>query len=195
MGSMAKDAAALLGELGISRTAVLGISMGGNVAQELALAQPSLVSSLVLGCTNCGPSHSVPQSPETIARFGQIASLPPNEQTREFCVAMVSPNFAREESDTLDALIAMHMGTAPETFSHHMGAIMTFDSYDRLPDIRARTRIIHGDQDIVIPAANATVLEERIPNADVRIMDGAGHMFVWERPQEAAEMITEFLAN
>ena len=79
---MAEDAAGLLAELGIEKAHVLGISMGGMIAQELVLNHPQAVQGLALGCTNCGPAHSVPTSAEVVARMGRIGSLPVAERVQ-----------------------------------------------------------------------------------------------------------------
>ncbi len=195
MRLMADDAVGLLRELGIERSHLLGISMGGNVAQELVLNHPQVVQGLVLGCTNCGPAHSVAQSAETMAKMGQIAALPSEEQVRRFCLSLVTPEFGDSGKEFMGEMTAAHMSTSMETFGRQMMAIQAFDSYDRLPRVQASTLIIHGDRDIIIPSENAEVLRERIASSKVQIIPSVGHMFIWERPEESAGAIVEFLAT
>jgi pimeloyl-ACP methyl ester carboxylesterase len=190
---MADDAAAVLASLGIERTHVFGYSMGGFIAQELALAHPEMVQKLVLGCTNCGPSRSVPQAPQQLGRLGKIMSAVAGDQVRGFCLSMVSEEFAGREVALMDELVAMHRSTSMAAFARQMQAIQAFDSFDRVPGITAETLIIHGDQDVVINCENAGLLAESIPGSTVRIVPGAGHMFMWERPEETVEMLCEFL--
>ncbi len=195
MRIMADDAVSLLRELGIGQAHVLGISMGGNIAQELVLNYPQMVQGLVLGCTNCGPMHSVPQSAETMASLGPLWSAPPDERTRLFMSALVSPEFRESDREFMDEMIELHRGTSPQAFGRQFGAIASFDSYERLPQIAAPTLIIHGDKDIIIPVENAGVLRERIRGAQAEIVPGVGHQFFWEKPAESAEAIVEFLAS
>ena len=195
MRIMADDAAGLLQELGIGQVHVLGISMGGNIAQEVVLNHRQLVQGLVLGCTNCGPRHSVPQSAETMTELGALWNLPSDERVRLFMSAMVSPEFAESDHQFIDEMVGLHMDTSSEAFGRQFGAIALFDSYDRLPQIEAPTLIIHGDKDIIIPVENAGVLRERILGAHTEIVPGVGHQFFWEAPAESAGAIVEFLAS
>ncbi len=192
---MGEDAAGLLETLGVKSAHVFGYSMGGFIAQELALAHPELVGGLVLGCTSCGFSHSIPQTPEAAARFGKVFALPPDERTKAFCLAMVTDEFAENEAEFMEDRAEAHQSTDPAAFARQFGAIAAFDSYDRLPAISDPTLLIHGDRDIVIPSANSEILAERIPNATLQIVRGVGHMFMWERPVESAAAIKKFLAK
>lgn len=183
---MAQDAAGLLRELGIEATHVFGYSMGGYIAQELALNYPQLIKRLVLGCTNCGPSRSVPQSTDDVGRIGKIMSQSGDDRVRGFCTIMVSEEFAQTHDEFMTSMVEAHRSTSMETFSRQMAAINAFDSYDRLSFIKAMTLVIHGDQDIVITPGNADLLRERMANASVRVVSGTGHMFMWERRQRTS---------
>lgn len=195
---MADDAAGLLAGLGIGRAHVFGISMGGMIAQELALGHPGLVHGLVLGCTNCGPAHSVPPQAEVISQMGQLMSLverPVAEQIDEFWKVAVTPEFVENGAEFLASIAREGMKTPPTlvALGRQFAAIQSFDSYDRLPQITAPSLIIHGDRDLLIPVANAQILAQRIPGAQVRIIPDVGHMFFWEKPRESAEAICSFL--
>ena len=195
---MADDAAGLLRELGIQRAHVLGISMGGMIAQELALNQPQMVQGLVLGCTNCGPAHSVAERAEVRARLERTGALTPQESLRELLLTAVTRDFLAAPKPEFWSGIAAGWFAAPtpwETIGRHLMAIESFDAYERLPQIRAPTLIIHGDQDLLIPVENAEVLKERISGSQVRLMPGVGHMFFWEKPEESAGAIVEFLSS
>ncbi len=194
---MADDAAGLLTELGIERAHVLGISLGGMIAQELVLSHPQRVEGLVLGCTACGPGHSVPTSQETIAKFGGIVNLPVDERIKRFWMITIAPEFQETGARFLDEIIGHHLKqpTPLDTFARQMAAASSFDTYERLPQIKAPTLIVHGDRDLLIPPGNAEVLQQRIAGSQVRIIAGVAHMFFWEKPEEASGAIVEFLAK
>ena len=109
--------------------------------------------------------------------------------------SLVSPEFGESGREFMDEMIDLHMGTSSQAFGRQFGAIASFDSYERLPQIEAPTLIIHGDKDIIIPAENAGVLRERIRGAQAEIVPGAGHQFFWEKPAESAGAILKFLAS
>jgi 3-oxoadipate enol-lactonase len=195
--TMAEDAAGLLRELGIGRAHVLGISMGGMIAQELVLNHPQAVRGLALGCTNCGPAHSVPPGPEMITMLGRVGSLPLEERIRQFWLITVTPQFVETGKEFLDGIMELSLATPTPwaTFGRQFLAIQSFDTYDRLPRIQAPTLILHGDRDILAPVGNAGVLHGRIGGSQVRIVPEAGHCFFWEKPAESAEAIVEFMSS
>jgi pimeloyl-ACP methyl ester carboxylesterase len=192
---MAEDAAGLLRELGIARAHVLGISMGGMIAQELALNHPEAVQALVLGCTTCGFSHGVPAHPDVAARAGQAAGGQ-REIIRQFLLSAATPEFVQRAGPEFWAWVTSTWLAAPtpwESIGRQFMAIQKFDTFDRLPQITAPTLIIHGDCDQLVPVGNADILRERIAGSQVRIIAGVGHMFFWEKPEESAEAVIEFL--
>jgi pimeloyl-ACP methyl ester carboxylesterase len=194
---MADDAAGLMRAIGIEKAHVFGISMGGMISQELALNHPEQVNGLVLGCTNCGPAHSVAVAAQTIARFGQIMQLPVQERIQRYWEACVTPEFMAARADFLQGIVeaGMKTPTPMETFGMQFGAVQSFDTYDRLPQVKAPTLILHGDRDILVPVENADILHERIAGSQVRIIEGTGHCFFWERSDEVIEEIVGFLSG
>jgi pimeloyl-ACP methyl ester carboxylesterase len=194
---MADDAAGLLSALGIARAHVMGISMGGMIAQELAINHPRAVQGLVLGCTFCGAAHGRHVPPETLARMGQIGALPPEQIVRQFWLLAVTAEFVEGNQAFLDEIMRIHLETPTPwaTFGRQFMAVQSFDTYDRLPQIEAPTLIIHGDRDILMPVENAEILRGRIAGSRVRIVPGVGHCFFWEKPEESAAAVVEFLAS
>jgi 3-oxoadipate enol-lactonase len=194
---MADDATALMETIGLEQAHVFGISMGGMIAQELVLNHPERVQGLVLGCTTCGPAHSVPVPAQTLAQFGQIMQLPMEERIEHFWGITVIPEFKEERADFLNRIIELGMAnpTPMETFGLQFGAIQAMDTYDRLPQIESPTLIMHGDQDILVPVENAEILHQRIPGSRVRIVQRTGHCFFWENPDDVVEELVEFLSK
>ena len=195
---MAEDAARLLGELGIQRAHVLGISMGGMIAQELVLNHAERVQGLVLGCTMCGFAHGVPPRAEVMAGSAQAGALPPQEHIRQFLLTAATPEFlGKADKEFWGWMIATWLAapTPWETIGRHFMAVQSFDTYERLAQIQALTLIVHGDRDQLIPVENAEVLRNRIEGSKVQIVSDVGHMFFWEKPEESAQAIVEFLSS
>ena len=194
---MADDAAGLLAELGIEKAHVLGVSMGGMIAQELVLNHPQVVQGLALGCTNCGPAHGVQPSPEVLALLTPVPGTSPEEQFRKAWPAIVTPEFVEREREFLEEMLRIGLGnqTPVDTMVRQMAAIMGFDSYERLPLIKAPALIIHGDRDVLVPTENGHILHERIADSTLRILPEVAHMFFWEKPAESAGAIVEFLSS
>jgi len=193
---MADDAAGLLKALEIESTHVLGVSMGGMISQELVLNHPRVVQGLVLGCTMCGQAHSLPVPAETVARFGSLTSMSREERIKRFWAITVTPEFERDHDDFLDTIVKTELEspTPEETMLRQMGAVMTFDTYERLPQIQSTTLILQGDRDLLVVPGNADILHERIPGSRVVAITNAGHCFFWEQPEQSAKAVIEFLS-
>jgi pimeloyl-ACP methyl ester carboxylesterase len=194
--NMADDAAGLLKALGIEKAHVFGISMGGMISQELVLNYPERVRGLVLGCTICGQAHSKPIPPETVSRLASVQGLPRGQRIKAFWSVAVSSEFERDHGDFLDNVVKTELQspTPEETMLRQFGAVMGFDTYERLPQIKAPTLILQGTSDVMVVPENAEVLKERIVGSRVHLIEGAGHCFFWEKPEESANVIAEFLS-
>ncbi len=194
---MADDAAGLLQALGIERAHVFGVSMGGMIAQKLALNHPHLVRGLVLGCTAPGWSKGVSASPEAWAVLAPTPGLSREEQVRKAWPVISTPEFLERGRDFLEEMLRTGLENPTPIYAlvRQTSAIGQFDSYERLPQIQSPTLIIHGDQDMLVPTQNGYILRERIAGSRLRIIPGAGHTFFWEFPRESAEGIVEFLSK
>jgi 3-oxoadipate enol-lactonase len=196
---MAADIAAVLDHAKMPRAHILGISMGGMIAQEFVLAYPERTRGLVLGCTNCGTSHSVPADPAAIANLIPQPGMDPVEQARRaFSVACGKAFLNSEAGQAILAQAIAEMGNYPvtpmHTFMRQGQAIGGFDSFARLGQIKSPTLIIHGDDDSIVPYPNADVLQGAIPGSKKHTLRAAGHMFFWEVPDEAVRVAGDFLA-
>jgi 3-oxoadipate enol-lactonase len=84
--------------------------------------------------------------------------------------------------------------TPLHTYQLHWGAIAGFDTFDRLPQIKAPTLVITGTSDLLVPDANSDIINARIPGSHLHKISGAGHVFFWEAPEESAAAVTKFLS-
>ncbi|HEV7988919.1 MAG TPA: alpha/beta fold hydrolase [Candidatus Binataceae bacterium] len=199
MAEMAADAASVLDHANIDRAHVMGISMGGMIAQEFALNHPARLRGLVLGCTMCGLAHSVPGDPETLAALQLKPSEPLAAQVERLLAACCAKPFlaSAKGQAVLKERVAEVMNyaiTPPHTYQLHWGAVGGFDTFDRLPQIKAPTLVITGTSDLLVPDANSDIIKQRIPGARIHKLQGAGHVFFWEAPEDTAAVVTKFLA-
>jgi 3-oxoadipate enol-lactonase len=198
LGDMAADIAAVLDHAKTPRAHIFGISMGGMIAQEFALAYPERTRGLVLGCTNCGASHSVPADPAAIANLIPAPGIDPIEQARRaFSVACGKAFLNSAAGQEILSQAIAEMGNYPitpmHTFMRQGQAIGSFDSFAHLGQIKSPTLIIHGDDDSIVPYPNADVLHGAISGSKKHTLKAAGHMFFWEVPDEAARAAGDFL--
>ncbi len=190
---LATDAAELLDRLGLESAHVLGISMGGMIAQELALSHPDRIRTLTLGCTSAGgPGAAMLAPADAQMLFAAWTSGDQERALRTGYELNVSAEFAADPAH-FDAFRKMALG-APSRFPTIMlqaQAVAAHDTQARLAQIAAPTLVVHGTEDRMLPFANGELLAARIPGARLVAMEGVGHMFWWERPQESAALLRE----
>ena len=193
IGDLADDAAGLLGGLDLESAHVMGVSMGGMVAQEVALRAPQRVRTLTLGCTYAGGEGSVRTDPAVVQRLGQLFMAGRmGEAMSELIRFNVSEHFASDAAN-LEPFkrIASQLPASLDVLLAQFQAVGGHDTSARLGRITAPTLVIHGSDDRVLPVANAHVIGARIPGARLEILDGVGHLFWWERPERSAQLVHE----
>jgi 3-oxoadipate enol-lactonase len=191
IAQLAEDAAGLLAALQVDTAHVLGISMGGMVAQELALAHPERIDTLTLGCTYCGGEGSALSSEEVMRRLTEGMSSGVRERAiRAAWEANVSPAFAANDEAYARFLgIGLRRAVPVVTIMAQMRAIAAHDTSTRLPQLRLPTLVIHGTLDEMLPVQNGHMIAGLIPGSRLEILDGVGHLFFWEQPAHSAELI------
>ena len=194
VAQFADDTALLMDALGIEQAFVLGYSMGGMIAQELALRHPDKVEKLVLCATNCGPSGSVNASREILARLVDRSGTP-EELVDRFVTLMFDRGFLAENTDMLDEFKrrCVIAPTSDHDAARQMMATITFDTFDRLGDIGVPTQVICGEEDILIPAENSRIIAGAVPGALLTEYPGAGHGFLFQCRDEFVADVLEFL--
>jgi len=191
---MADDAAGLLRHLRIRRAHVFGVSMGGMIAQELALRHPQLVQRLILGCTSCGGPQATLAPMEVLAKLIPPPDLPPEEAVQRQWTVMLSTRFLETRQLFLTTLTqqALLYPAPRHTSILHMMAVQRFNTYGRLGLVTAPTLVVTGAEDVIIPPANSLLLAARIPRARLSMLDDAGHGFFWEASQEVLDLLHQF---
>lgn len=190
---MAADTAALLDALEIESAHVLGISMGGMIAQELALAHPAKLRSLTLGCTYCGGEGSQLMDPADFQ--GLVEAMASGDRMRVYRAMYelnLSPGFRAEESRFAEFVeMAEALPAARETIGLQVQAIAAHDTSARLRGVAAPTLVVHGTLDRVLGYPNGPLLTSLIPGAHLETYQDVGHMFWWEQPERSAELVRE----
>jgi 3-oxoadipate enol-lactonase len=190
---MAEDTAGLLDQLGIESAHVVGISMGGMIAQELALAHPERLRSLTLGCTYCGGPGSQLMPEENARKLLEGLSSGDREKAIQASYEVnLSPGFRADEGRyAAFHEMATTVPAARQTIELQAQAIFGHDTSGRLGEISAPTLIVHGTVDGVLPYPNAELISSLMPAARLETLEGVGHMFWWERPERSAELVRE----
>jgi 3-oxoadipate enol-lactonase len=197
MPELAHDAVRVLDALGVESAHVCGVSMGGMIAQELAIRYPERVRGLVLGCTSPGGPRAVrPALGELLAMGGSaIGAL--RKPGRPWLGALLfSEEFRSEHPDRVHDLLehfARHR-PPPQGVAAHWWASVYHDTVSRLGRIQAPALVMHGECDAMTPLANAEMLSARIPDAELAIVEGAGHAYALERPAESLGIVMGWLA-
>jgi 3-oxoadipate enol-lactonase len=178
MIQFAEDARCLLDHLGVERAFVLGLSMGGMIAQELALLAPHRIPALFLGCTHGGGPSQIPTAPSVIEMLLNNAGLSQKEIIKKNLPIFLSEACRKEQPEVVAAYCAAQLA-APEqpeyAFHAQLAAISTFDASERLGKIKIPTMIVAGSEDVLIPPENARVLARRLPHAEIVVIPGTGH--------------------
>jgi pimeloyl-ACP methyl ester carboxylesterase len=191
--TMAEDAIAVLDAAAAKRAHVFGISMGGMIAQELALRHPDRVTSLILGCTAPGGRDAVPASREVIAALGARQSM-----TREQAMWTMAPYIydastprARIEEDFARRLSAT---VTADGYFAQLGAIRAWTgSLSRLPSLTMPTLVIHGETDQLVPPDNGRIIARAIPGARRLMIPNASHIFTTDQFDTARDAVLAFL--
>ena len=196
IADLAADAAALLDALDVDRAHVLGISMGGMVAQELALSVPERVSTLTLGATYCGGPGATFTDDRVVNELAlAILSGDADRKVRTGWEFNVSPDFASAEGNfERFCEVAVAYPVALPMVMAQVQAIVAHDTSARLAQIAAPTLVVHGTADQMLVAANGELVAGLIPGARLELLYGAGHLFFWEQPERVAELVTEHAA-
>jgi pimeloyl-ACP methyl ester carboxylesterase len=189
---LASDAAAVLDASGVERAHVLGVSMGGMIAQEFALQYPKRVRSLILGCTAAGGPRAVQADAQAIQL---LFRRDPDPAVRaKAAVPFIYDSGTPRERIDQDLAVLREWYPHPEGYTAQLQAIMAWEADSRLTHITAPTLVIHGENDRLDPAANGRLIAERIPGAGLVVLPNASHIFMTDQPAAAHQAFLELLS-
>jgi 3-oxoadipate enol-lactonase len=206
---MADDTAALLETLRIERAHVVGVSMGGMIAQELVLRHPRRVRGLVLACTYPEPDADIEhQRRFSVSRLGgsinaagevkiDFTAIDPFAFFQHLLPTVFNPEFIQNELPKLMEMFsgALEYGFSLEAVLGQVEAVMSHKATDRLHQIQAPTLVITGDADRLVPPGNSDILARHIPNARLVRVPGGSHGFNFETPDVFNREVLGFLAS
>jgi 3-oxoadipate enol-lactonase len=192
---LAEDAAALLDALGWETAHVVGISMGGMVAQELALRHPQRIQTLTLGATYSGGEGSALASSEVFSKLAEAMMSGDRERAIATSYEVnISPGYGADKSAYATFYeMATALPTPVPVIMLQAQAVQAHDTLARLGKISAPTLVIHGTADEMLPYSNAVLIASRIPDAHLEALEDVGHMFWWEQPERSAAAIRELV--
>jgi pimeloyl-ACP methyl ester carboxylesterase len=197
LSQMVEDTVAVLDAAGIDRTHVLGVSLGGFIAQEFALAHPERLQKLVLASTSPGGARSVPMPAAGLEAFGRFPTMEREAGLRLMVENSLGAYGVREQPELVKEIYAYRLERGPTLAGWQAQAYAgaTFDAYDRVSGIDAPTLVLQGGGDNVIDARNAELLVELIPNARLELIPDRGHLMVWQEAERLAPIVKEFLRS
>ena len=191
------EVVALLEHLGVGKTHVLGTSLGGFVAQELALVRPDLVDRLVLVCTSYGGRGPEAMSPGALADMMGLGTFSAEAAARKALEAATGEVYRSEKPEEFEKIVHWRLADSPSAVSYYEQAKAgaRFDLSGDVEHITSPTLVIHGAEDRYVPPANARALADAIPGAKLRVLEDAGHLVFVERFADVNREVVRFLKS
>jgi len=189
---MAADTVALLDALEIEQAHIVGVSMGGMIAQELALAHPERILSLSLGATYCGGPGGTLMAIEDLKMLAAAMASGEREQVfRAMWEINLSPGFREDETRFEDFCEMASALPAPKlVIRQQMQACGAHDTSARLAGIEVPTQVIHGTADRLLGSNNGVEIAALL-SVEPRLLEDVGHMFWWEQPERSAALVRD----
>jgi pimeloyl-ACP methyl ester carboxylesterase len=195
---LAEDVVKMLEKLNITETNLLGISMGGMIAQEIALNFPEKLRKLILCSTYCGGSKSVQPSPEVVKILSKPRSGRPIEEIVDETVPLLytsdfisnNPGKINEAKENMK-----EYPISEETYQKQGKAIFSHNTCRKLKEMKVPTLILHGQKDVLIPPKNGEILHNYIPNSELTMFENTGHALFYKEPDKITQRIVDFLKN
>lgn len=189
---LADAVAAVIGATGEPAVHVLGMSMGGLIAQQLTLENPALVASLTLVSTHAGAPHMTTDQ-DTLDALAQAAELPPDERNQRLARLVYADTTPGARVDEDMAHRAKHP-TSEEGYRNQLAGTTDWERLAALPTISCPTLVLHGEVDRMVSVRNARQLAESIPDAQLTVLRDCGHQLFTDQPETGARTVLDFLA-
>jgi len=193
---MAGDTAALLDALGVGQAHVAGYSMGGQIAQELALARPGQVRSLMLlsSCARCDERNKA-----VIQTWGELPGVVEPRLMARVLLPWLYTNAFFTKPGAVEQLLTLLLDNpyppTPQGIYNQSRAIGDFDTTSRLRAIGCPTLVLVGREDALLPVAFSQQLAQGIPGAELVVLEKAGHGLLVEAPAGVAQAMLGFLSR
>lgn len=193
--TMADDVAAVLDDAAIGSASVFGMSLGGMIAQRLALRHPDRVDALILGCTTCGGRRARRFPLSGVAALLRAAAAGPERGIALVAPFLLSERTIRDRPEVLAewAELARREPVTPRGFAGQVAAAARHSTWAELPRIAAPALVITGDADRLIHPHNSYILAGRIPDARLELVPGAGHDLTTDAPEVVVDAVERFL--
>ncbi len=194
---LAADALALLDGLEVEEAHVFGFSMGGMVAQELALRAPERVRTLTLASTTAGGTQSKPTSGDVVQALTAAVLSGDRERVLRTGYGIVLSRAFVADAGNWDAFaaIARDHPASLQTLMEQQAAVVAHDAYGRLRAVSVPTLVVHGSEDQMLEAVNGELIASMIPGARYELLEGVGHLVFWEQPERVARLVREHAAQ
>ncbi len=192
---MAEDTIGLMDALDLDSAHVLGLSMGGMIAQEMAIHYPSRVKGLILAVTHCGGKQYVPPAKRVTQAFQRLVDEGSPESRMEAFSYLFAPQILRRKQQIVQEYITVSMAhpARQDVLKRQWDAVLGHDACDRLQLIKAETLILTGSADVLVPPVNSTIMAEWIPRSELVIIQGGGHQVLIEQPDACNQAVIGFL--
>jgi pimeloyl-ACP methyl ester carboxylesterase len=196
MEQMSGDSASVLDEAALGSAHVLGFSMGGYIAQALAIYHPQKVRSLILCATTPGAINRIPYSPEVALELAKVSDdkLPKRERVKTMVHLLYTESYVEPRLEQLISEESYDANPTPVyALRNQSAATASFDAYDRLPQVSVHALILTGDSDRLIPPENSRLLASRLSHSELHILPGLGHGFLKQETAGSMELILDFM--
>jgi len=195
VADMAADVVAVLDDAGIHRAHVMGASLGGMVAQELAIDHPERLDALVLVSTTPGWPFAYPMPAVSVGLIAASGSMPREVALRRYVENALSAPSIQRQPELVGRLVELQRSrpAAPGAWSAQAAAGTRYAGHLRQTRISAHTLVLQGAADTVVDPRNGKLLADRIPSARLVIFPELGHLIFWEDPNSFADTVTSFL--
>ncbi len=195
ISTMADDTISLMDSLGIRKAHILGISMGGMIAQEIALKYGQRVNGLILACTHCGGKQAIQPDPAVIRDLSGSLFGGTEEAVQKGLRCLFSERTIQQNPSVVQRYgeVSKRFPPAAQVLIHQLKAIQSHDTWENLINIQNPTLVLAGKEDVLVPPENSRILAERIPMGRLQVIEGGGHQFLIEKPDDFNNAVLEFL--